>query len=219
MLDRHCHILYGIDDGAVDREESVAMLIAAKAAGITDIVATPHVNGSRFDFFLARERKDDLAACAGCLGIRLQMGSEVRWSALSELLIEGSLIRYCREGTNEILVDFGLRGEMPRDMIKKIFALQRQGLQVVIAHPERYERVQKEVRIAREWLDMGCNLQLDANVLLLPAFDRSRRSAVAMLKQGMYESFASDAHCARDYERFSKAVAWIKERYLGSVAV
>jgi len=219
MLDGHCHILYGMDDGAADREESIEMLIAAKAAGVTDIVATPHVNNLSFDFRLAEERKADLAEYAKHLGIRIQLGSEVSWRALSQLLTQDNPARYCREGTNEVLIDFNLKGEMPRDMIKNIFALQRQGLQVIIAHPERYERVQKEVRIATEWLDMGCWLQLDANVLLLPVFYSSRRSAVALLKQEMYQSVASDAHCARDYERFSKSVAWIKERFSGAVAV
>jgi protein-tyrosine phosphatase len=219
MLDGHCHILYGMDDGAADFEESIAMLIAAKDAGVTGIVATPHVNNLRFDFCLAEERKTELAEYAKHLGIRLQLGSEVSWRILSQLLAEENITRYCREGTNEILIDFHLKGEMPGDMIKKIFALQRQGLQVVIAHPERYERVQKEIRIAKDWLDMGCCLQLDANVLLLPVFDPGRRSAVAMLKQGMYQSVVSDAHCARDYERFSKSVAWIKERFSGAVAV
>ncbi len=214
MLDRHCHILYGMDDGAADREESIAMLIAAKAAGVTDIVVTPHVNDLRFDFCLAQERKADLAEYAKSLGILLQMGSEVNWCALSQLLTQDNPALYCREGTNEILIEFNLKGEMPRDMIKKIFALQRQGLQVIIAHPERYEHVQKETRIAKEWRDMGCFLQLDANVLLLPVFNPSRHSAVAMLTQGMYQSVASDAHCARDYELFSKAVTWIKKRFV-----
>ena len=43
MRDLHCHILPGVDDGARNLDESLAMLEAAKAAGITSIVCTPHV--------------------------------------------------------------------------------------------------------------------------------------------------------------------------------
>ncbi|HWR18425.1 MAG TPA: CpsB/CapC family capsule biosynthesis tyrosine phosphatase [Clostridia bacterium] len=212
MLDGHCHILYGIDDGAKDFNESIAMLIAAKAAGVTGIVATPHVNDAHFDFSLAQERKEELTEYANHFGIRLKLGSEVQWQALSEILTGDNLTRYCTEGTNEILIDFNLKGDLPKDMIKKIFALQRHGLKIIIAHPERYACVQKEILVAKEWLNMGCSLQLDANVLLLSAFDNSKRSAAAMLKQGMYQSFASDAHCARDYERFFKSASKVRSR-------
>ena len=42
MRDIHCHILPGVDDGARDLDESLAMLEAAKQAGVTSIVCTPH---------------------------------------------------------------------------------------------------------------------------------------------------------------------------------
>ena len=43
MIDIHCHLLYGVDDGAKTIEESVAMLEAAKEQGISAMILTPHV--------------------------------------------------------------------------------------------------------------------------------------------------------------------------------
>ena len=50
MRDLHCHILPGVDDGARNLDESLAMLKAAKAAGVTSITCTPHCRRPYFDF-------------------------------------------------------------------------------------------------------------------------------------------------------------------------
>lgn len=42
MIDIHCHILWGVDDGPQSPEETEALLNLAKVEGITDIIATPH---------------------------------------------------------------------------------------------------------------------------------------------------------------------------------
>ena len=44
MIDLHCHILPGVDDGSADEEESCAMARLAVESGVTDIAATPHCN-------------------------------------------------------------------------------------------------------------------------------------------------------------------------------
>lgn len=47
MIDIHCHLLYGVDDGAKTIEESVAMLEAAKEQGISAMILTPHYRPGR----------------------------------------------------------------------------------------------------------------------------------------------------------------------------
>ena len=55
MIDMHCHILPGIDDGAKTVDDSMALLREEKNQGIKKIVFTPHFNPERqnFDHFLA----------------------------------------------------------------------------------------------------------------------------------------------------------------------
>lgn len=86
MRDIHCHILPGVDDGAADLDESLAMLEAAKRAGVTRIVCTPHCRDPYFDydkmwdaFELLRDNAD---------GFPLQMGFEVNHRKLVELGID-----------------------------------------------------------------------------------------------------------------------------------
>lgn len=216
MLDKHCHIIYGIDDGAGDLKESIAMLHAAKTAGVTGIVATPHVLDEIFDFQLAITRRDTIRDHAEELGIQLVLGAEVHWNALTRIPLD-LIAQYCIENTNEILVEFNLYGDLPYDMTRRIYELQRQGLTVLIAHPERYQFVKKKFTIALDWQEMGCLLQLDANSLLLPLWSATRNSAIAMLKRGMYACYASDAHNADDYMCLSRATELIEKNYRGCI--
>src|SRR5579863_4091652 len=63
MIDIHCHILPGLDDGAETIEEASAMAEMAIADGITHIVGTPHANGAYpFAPELIRQRCGELQA-------------------------------------------------------------------------------------------------------------------------------------------------------------
>lgn len=61
MVDIHCHILPGMDDGASSIEESLEMAEMAIADGVTHVVGTPHANGEyKFDPETIRQRRDEL---------------------------------------------------------------------------------------------------------------------------------------------------------------
>ena len=86
MRDIHCHILPGVDDGARDLDESLAMLEAAKLAGVTSIVCTPHCRDPYFDYDAMWDAYELLVAHAN--GFPLQMGFEVNHRKLMELGIQ-----------------------------------------------------------------------------------------------------------------------------------
>lgn len=208
MLDIHSHILHGVDDGAQTLEEACAMVSAAKAAGVTAIVATPHVRDIRFDMARARDHFDALRLAAEALDMPLFLGFEVHWNVFLSISPDQAR-RYCREGTEDILVEFSTHAPLPYDAKRKLYQLQREGLRVIIAHPERYRAVHRDIGVAQEWLDMGCALQLDATALLYPLYGANRHCARTMLRRGMYEYVASDAHEAADYGQLKKALQWI----------
>lgn len=86
MRDIHCHILPGVDDGARDLAMSLSMLEAAKAAGVTSIVCTPHCRDPYFDYDAMWAAFRELQAHAD--GFPLQMGFEVAHPKLMELGVE-----------------------------------------------------------------------------------------------------------------------------------
>ena len=105
VRDMHCHILPGVDDGAGDLDMSVAMLEAARDAGVTSIVCTPHVRDPYFDYDAMRTAFDALRPHAEAMGLPLTMGFEVAHAKLVELGVEEWAPRLAFEGTGEFLLE------------------------------------------------------------------------------------------------------------------
>lgn len=206
MRDLHCHILPGVDDGARDLDESLAMLEAAKAAGITSITCTPHCRKPYFDFEKMWQAFYDLEDAAD--GFPLQMGFEVNYRKLMELGLEWAEVLHF-DGSNEFLLELsvGSRSSRYDDYERTIFELQGMGYEVIIAHPERYDAIQRDVSLADELVRMGCKLQVSTDFIAGGRLGAERRPALRMLKAGMVSYFASDAHNVKHYEYFSKAYA------------
>lgn len=200
----HCHILPGVDDGARTLEESLQMLEAAKAVGITSITCTPHCRKPYFDYEAMWEAFYELEDAAG--GFPLQMGFEVNHRTLMELGMEWAKVLHI-DGSAEFLLELSTNAMPSRfaDYERTIFGLQGMGYDVIIAHPERYVAIQKDIGIAYELVEMGCKLQASTDFIAGGRLGRERRPAIRMLKEGLYSYFASDAHHARHYAYFAKS--------------
>src|SRR6267378_6661382 len=106
MVDLHCHILPGLDDGPVTIEESVAMAESAIAEGITRVVATPHSSSEyHFDFAQVRQLRDELQAKIGNK-LKLATGCDFHVNPENlEALRRNSSI-YCINQLDYLLVEF-----------------------------------------------------------------------------------------------------------------
>lgn len=206
MRDVHCHILPGVDDGARDLDESLAMLEAAKRAGITSIVCTPHCRSPYFDYEAMWDAFRLLQAHAG--GFPLQMGFEVNHRKLKELGMGWADYLHF-DGSNEFLLELSTHaGALEfQEYERTIFELQGRGYQVIIAHPERYEAVQKDVEVARRLSRMGCKLQASADFVDGGRFGKEKKPARALFDAMLYDYIASDAHHAGHYDCLARARA------------
>lgn len=204
MFDLHCHILPGVDDGSRSMRESVAMLNEAKRSGIDHIVCTPHCKSSSFDYNLICSRYDELRPLAEGHGIRLDLGFEVHWQKLLDLGMEWAP-DLCFAGTNMMLLEFSV-GKMPANWQRIIYTLQGEGIQLIIAHPERYQPIQNDIGIAYELKEMGCLLQLSGNFVVGGRLKGSHKTAVKLLKEGLVDYVASDAHRPEDYADYRDAL-------------
>lgn len=205
MRDIHCHILPGVDDGAADIDESLAMLEAARAAGVTGIVCTPHCRDPYFDFDAMWDAYRELKARAG--DFPLQMGFEVAHAKLMELGMQWAP-RLCFEGSDEFLLELDPTATEVefRQYERTVYDLQRQGMRVIVAHPERYRLVQRCPQVAADLVRMGCRLQASADFMRGGRFGREKRPALRLFKRGLYTDIASDAHCAEHYALLAKAL-------------
>ena len=198
MIDIHCHILPGLDDGPSNEEDSLELARAAVASGTRAIVATPHI---RSDHPFAHERIEELAArlrerlAAEGIELELLTGGEV---ALSELdLIDESRLRELALGSGDcVLVEspYGQVGELLEGMLAD---LRRRGFRPVLAHPERCPAFQEDpARLAR-LVEKGVLTSITATSMAGHFGKPARRLCVQMLKDGLVHDVASDAHSAR----------------------
>lgn len=205
MRDLHCHILPGVDDGAPDLATSLAMVDAARAAGVTSIVCTPHARDPYFDYDAMRSAFGELAERTD---MPLTMGFEVAHTKLLELGVEEWAPRLAFEGTGELLLELDARCAAG-DFVayeRTIFQLQGMGLDVIVAHPERYRAIQEDVELAADLVRMGCKLQASADFVAGGRLGRERRPARRMFERNLYRYIASDAHRPEHYRYLSRAL-------------
>ena len=126
MIDIHCHLIYGIDDGARDRECSLAMLAAAAADGIDGIICTPHFSTS------AVGKMDDLRAelsdAAAAHGITLYPGMEYDYN---HLMLTDSLLSLAGRGF--VLIDF-CSASLPSGWRRFLRSFDCRIFKIIVAH-------------------------------------------------------------------------------------
>lgn len=204
MRDIHCHILPGVDDGARDLDESLAMLEAAKRAGVTSIVCTPHCRDPYFDYDAMWDAYDLLVAHAD--GFPLTMGFEVNHTKLMDLGMEW--VDYLHfDGSNEFLLELSNGARKPQfdEYERTIYELQSRGYRVIIAHPERYRGIQEDIEIARNLVRRGCKLQASADFIAGGRFGAEKKPAKKLFDASLYTYIASDAHRVEHYDYLAQA--------------
>ena len=191
IIDFHSHILPRVDHGSNSIEESVSQIrLIGKRAD--KIVATSHFypNTHNPDEFISRvddAAKALKAATAEMDAPRICIGAEVLLCEAIDRL-EG-VERLCIRGTNCILIEMPNLGAWNERLISTVEALMNNGLDVVLAHIDRYIRDYEE-NIDR-LLAMGAKAQINASSL---ASFFSRRRLVPYLESGAVWALGSDLH-------------------------
>jgi len=193
LVDLHTHVLPGVDDGARDPAEAIAMLRMAEADGIRTVVATPH--SASCDAARIAEGVAGLSALAADAGlsVRVVAGSEVRLEAgLAERYRAGELTTL--NGTYYLLLELPLHGDWPPYLLDAIYELQVEGIVPILAHAERYPAVQEDPGILIELIVRGVLIQVNGMSLLDVAGPAERRAADWLVRTHIAHLVASDAH-------------------------
>jgi protein-tyrosine phosphatase len=191
LIDLHSHVLPGLDDGAADLEQALAICDAAAADGIEVLAATPHV---RHDYPTTPERMEAaLAEVQAAVGDRIRVvpGGELDLDELRRPADE--LARFGLGGTRTLLVETPYVG-WPLDLADRLFALHVAGFATVLAHPERNRDVQQRPELLEPVVAAGTLVQLTA-ASVDGRFGRSAKAcSFALLERGLAHLVASDAH-------------------------
>jgi len=193
MIDLHCHILPGIDDGAKTMEESLAMAESAIADGITHVVATPH-SSSEYSFDFGR-----VCAARGELqfriGDRLQLatGCDFHLNPENLVALRRSPAQFCINQKDYLLVEFN-EFSIPPAMDQALHHLQLASLRPIITHPERNGILRAQPERLLRWVRVGCYAQITAGSLLGTFGTGAKSDSLAWIAQGLVHFVSSDAH-------------------------
>ena len=194
--DIHCHIVPGIDDGASDLAESIAMARMAEADGTKSLVATPHQlgNNSHVTAEAIRQGVAELQAALDAEGIAVSVlpGADVRIEPeLPKLLKQGKVLTLAERGKHVLL-------ELPHDtyipLEPLLGALDRQGLVGILSHPERNRGIIKRPEVMEDVVAAGGLLQITAGSLTGAFGGSPQRIAEYCVENRLIHFIASDAH-------------------------
>lgn len=198
MIDLHCHILPGLDDGSDSLDTSCRMAALAADCGVRYIVATPHCNTrSEKKNYRSPTLRDGLDALQRELDrwripVRLLPGAEVLVRGDFENLLARNMLPTLN-GSRYLLVEYYFDASADL-MDRSLRAVREAGLVPVVAHPERYHAVQTQPHLAELWAEAGCLLQLNKDSLLGLLGEDSFDTASLLLHRGLAFALASDAH-------------------------
>ena len=192
MIDIHTHILPGMDDGSGSLEESLAMAKESARQGVRLLAATPHFYATQEDpnsFLRRRERSLALLERAWQDSFpTLLVGAEVRYfDGISRV---EKIAHLTLDHTRILLLEMPFTS-WSRRMVEEVVELQRsRGLQVLLAHVERYMKDQ-DGQVWETFRQNGVWMQCNANFFLRW---QTKRKAQALFKKGEIQMLGSDTH-------------------------
>lgn len=226
MIDIHSHVLPCVDDGPKSLAGSVAIVQKLISQGVTDIIATPHYVVDTNYVSPKAQNQRVLAVVKKALE---KEGVRINIFLGNEIYIDGNILPLLKNRRISTLADSEyLLVELPLDdeyqNYKDILRdLMDAGYKIILAHPERYEIVQKDFEVAEELYKMGVLFQCNIASIVGKYGKKAKKSVKKMIKKKMVFTFGSDIHHASktDYITLSKKklLRYYSEKELNNLLV
>lgn len=196
FVDVHNHMLPGIDDGARDVEESMALVKGFSEFGVNRFVASPHIMHGLYPntpetIGAALNQLKDALWENGYKDVALDAGAEHMIDDNFEALLEGGEVMPLRNVY--LLVEMSFL-QAPLNFDQAIIKVASAGYYPILAHPERYKFLHLRSGKYRKFREQGISLQLNL-LSLCDYYDKEvQKMALKLLDEGMVDFVASDVH-------------------------
>lgn len=217
MIDIHCHILPGIDDGAKTMEDSVDMAKAALEEGIHTIIATPHHKNGKYTNI-----KSDILPLVDRVNTRLkEEGVDVTILPGQEVRIFGEVIEDFKRGdilllngdSQYLFIEFP-SNHVPRYTERLLYDIQLAGLTPVIVHPERNSELIERPEKLYELVKNGACTQVTASSLTGYFGKKIQKFSQQIIEANLTHFIASDAHNTHNRNfKMNEAMDFIEKQY------
>ena len=196
MIDLHCHVLPGCDDGAKDLDEALSMCRTAAADGIETLVACAHYDST---YKISREellaRTGELSAVLEAEGVPLSLLTASDAHACAELpkLVEDGIVSTVADGGRYLLLELPSYA-LPENLGDLVFRLAAKGVRCVITHPERNAALQADPEPLVQLVGQGALVQVTAMSLTGDFGPAPRRATEDLIRRKLAHVIATDAH-------------------------
>jgi protein-tyrosine phosphatase len=196
MIDIHCHILPGIDDGAQNLSDSLEMAEQAVEQGIHTIIATPHYIKNRYEnpkqTIFAKVEELNEAIKINNIDLKILPGQEPRIDGdLLTGIDKGEIIPLA--GTSYLFIEFP-SAHVPRYTEQLFYDLQRNGLIPVIVHPERNQEIIERPERLYQFIKNGALSQVTASSICGNLGKKIKSFSQQLIEFNLAHFIASDAH-------------------------
>jgi protein-tyrosine phosphatase len=198
VIDLHCHLLPGIDDGPATLGDAVEMARVAWEGGTRTVVCTPHMHPRypteprRVWAGVATLRE---ALAAADIGLDVRTGAEISLDHLPGMSDQELDMASLGGGGLWLMLEMPFEG-WPLRLPEMLRDLEIRGYRVILAHPERSDAIQRSPDRMRDIVGRGALVQLTAGSFLGDHGPAARRTGLLLLAGGAAHFLASDGHSA-----------------------
>lgn len=205
--DIHSHLIPGIDDGAVDLEDSIRLIQGLQALGYKRLITTPHIMS---DFY----RNTPEIIRSGLETVRQELQKRnigIQLDAAAEYYCDSAFERTI--GEQELLTFNGrfilleLSYMNPSENFESVtFKLQMLGLTPILAHPERYPYWYHSFDRYAALRDKGIWMQINLASITGHYGSGPKRIAERLIDEGLVDLLGTDIHKVAHLDVFNKAL-------------
>jgi protein-tyrosine phosphatase len=197
MIDLHCHILPGVDDGAKSETMSIEMAKKAVDEGITHIVATPHHNNGSYlnGKKSILQAVDELNALLehNQLPLTILPGQEPRiYGDILQDYQSGNILTI-NDNEKYMLIEFP-SNHVPKYAKQLLFDIQLQDIIPIIVHPERNQEIVEKPDLLYRFVQNGALTQVTASSITGHFGKKIKKFSLDLLEYNLTHLIASDAH-------------------------
>lgn len=196
LFDMHCHLLFGVDDGPKEMEESLTLLRQEYEAGVRTVYLTPHYRKQMFECpaeeirrnfeTLQEKAKEELPL------LTLRLGCEIHvYMDTVEEIKNGHC--HTMAGTEFVLLEFSESADA-KHIMERCGAMMTKGYCPIIAHAERCDAIRKDMHLLQKLVNVGVYIQMDAGGIIGEDGWSVKRFCKKAMRQDLLHFVGSDAH-------------------------
>jgi len=196
-IDLHSHVLYGIDDGSKTIEESIEILKQYEEMGFKNIIATPHYIEETTYNSNNKQKKEIIKKLnqqikKNKLNINIHIGNELYISNnILELLSKKEISTL--NNSKYLLIELPMNNEIS-NLNNIVFELLSNDIIPIIAHPERYSYIQKDIKKIEKLVNQGVLLQINYGSIIGLYGKQAKKISKKMLKNNLVSLLGTDIH-------------------------